>query len=43
MLFGGCFGELDVAMVAVEHSALRKRNLAPRWARTMAIHDIYLE
>ena len=40
ILFGGCFGELDVAMVAVEQSALRKRNLAPRWARTVAIHDI---
>lgn len=43
LLFGGCFEELDVAMVAVEHSALRKRNLAPRWARTVAIHDMNLE
>ena len=45
MLFADwvCFGELDVvAMVAVEHSALRKRNLAPRWARMVAIHDILI-
>ena len=43
MLFEGRFGELDVAMVAVEHSALRRRNLALRWARTVAIHDIDLD
>ena len=43
MFFGEYLEELDVAMVAVEHSALRKPSLAPRWARTMAIHDILLE
>lgn len=37
---GECVGVAMVAVVWI-HSALRKASLALRWARTMAIHDIY--